>query len=149
MTPPITPLEIRHAAHDDAAALVPLLSQLGYPTDAATVAERLPRLTTAGDCALIAVRGDAVLGLATVHATPVLHRPAPVGRVTALVVAEEARGQGVGRALMDAAEQLLRRRGCRLIEVTSNRARTDAHAFYERLGYVATSFRFAKTLEPG
>ena len=31
------------------------------------------------------------------------------------------------------------------LEVTSNRARTDAHAFYERLGYVATSFRFAKT----
>jgi hypothetical protein len=28
--------------------------------------------------------------------------------------------------------------------VTSNKARTDAHAFYERLGYTATSVRFAK-----
>lgn len=149
MRPPPAPLEIRFAGPADAGPLVPLLSQLGYPTDEATIAERLLRLTTEGDEALVAVRGEAILGLATVHATPVLHRPAPVGRVTALVVAEGARGQGVGRALMDAAERRLRGRGCVMVEVTSNRARTDAHAFYERLGYVATSFRFAKTLEPG
>ena len=68
--------------------------------------------------------------------------------VTALVVAEAARGQGIGRALMAAAETWAVERGCVLLEVTSNRRRVDAHAFYERLGYEATSFRFAKALSP-
>ena len=75
-----------------------------------------------------------------------LHRSGPVGRLTALVVDERARGRGVGRALIDAAEGILIERGCVLIEVTSNKRRTDAHAFYERLGYTATSFRFAKPI---
>jgi len=47
---------------------------------------------------LIALRDNKPLGVLTVHITPVLHRPTPVGRLTALVVTESARGQGIGRA---------------------------------------------------
>ena len=146
MKPPDEKLEVRRAGPEDAALIAPLLSQLGYPVEAATVAERFAGLTSVGDTALLAMRGAAAIGLATLHATPVLHRPASVGRVTSLVVAEDMRGQGVGRALMTEAERILTERGCGLIEVTSNRSRTEAHAFYEKLGYVATSFRFAKTV---
>ena len=140
-------VEIRKATPEDSALIAPLLSQLGYPVDPRDVADRFSGLTSAGDIALLAMRGGEAIGFATLHATPVLHRPAPVGRVTSLVVSDSVRGQGVGRALMAEAERFLIARGCHLIEVTSNRTRTEAHVFYEKLGYVATSFRFAKTPE--
>jgi GNAT superfamily N-acetyltransferase len=79
----------------------------------------------------------------------VLHRPKPVGRITALVVDAPVRGQGIGRALVAAAEEALARAGCGLLEITSHERLVDAHAFYERLGYQRTSVRLAKVLGDG
>ena len=31
-----------------------------------------------------------------------------------------------------------RRRGCALVQLTTDKSRTDAHRFYERLGFVAS-----------
>jgi len=62
------------------------------------------------------------------------------------VVDVPVRGRGVGRALVSAAEEVLAGEGCGLLEITSNVRRADAHAFYERLGYERTSFRFAKVV---
>ena len=76
----------------------------------------------------------------------VLHRPMPVGRITALVVDDSARGQGLGRALVAAAEAALAGSGCGILEITSNMRFAEAHAFYEHLGYERTSVRFAKVL---
>jgi GNAT superfamily N-acetyltransferase len=82
----------------------------------------------------------------TLHRTQVLHRPKPVGRITALVVDPSVRGQGIGRALVAAAEDALASAGCGVIEVTTNAARSDAHAFYRRLGYDQSSVKFTKTV---
>jgi len=139
---------IRHARPDDSPALAALVTELGFPTPATAVSARLDAMLGASEGVLVATRDGEPVGLLTFHVTPVLHRPTPVGRITALVVAEPVRGQGIGRALVEAAELLLARRGCGLAEVTSNRQLTDAHRFYERLGYEVTSLRFKKSLPP-
>jgi len=146
MEPTRHTLEVRDARPDDAPALAALLAELGYPAPDAVVAERLEALRQEGEVVLVAARGGDRLGVLSIHVTPVLHRPTPVARLTLLVVPERARGQGVGRALVEAGERILAARGCALVEVTSNRRRTDAHAFYERLGYEATSLRLKKDL---
>jgi GNAT superfamily N-acetyltransferase len=103
-------------------------------------------LKKSGETALVATLDKKVVGLCGVGKRITIARRAPLGRLTTLVVAEEAQGQGIGRLLVEAAEQWMRKAGCDLVEVTSNDRRTQAHAFYRHLGYERTSLRFAKTL---
>jgi GNAT superfamily N-acetyltransferase len=143
---PHPPIEIRRAAVGDAAELARLLTHLGYPTTSDVIEARFRVFDGAGETTLVAAGADRLLGAVTLHVTPVLHRPSAVGRITAMVIDPDVRGRGIGRALVAAAERVLAARGCTLVEVTSNKRRVDAHAFYERLGYDATSLRFAKVL---
>ncbi|WP_327252109.1 GNAT family N-acetyltransferase [Streptomyces sp. NBC_01244] len=61
------------------------------------------------------------------------------GRERALVEAvrirADRRGGGLGARLMELAADRARERGCGLMQLTSNKRRTAAHRFYERLGY--------------
>jgi ribosomal protein S18 acetylase RimI-like enzyme len=139
-------LTIRDARPKDIETLVSLIVVLGYTVTAAELRHRLAALKRAGHHALVADRAG-VIGLLTTSITLVLHRPRPVGRISMLVVAEAARGHGVGAALVAEAEARLKAAGCGLVEVTSNVKRLRAHAFYERLGYNRTSFRFGKQLQ--
>ena len=61
-------------------------------------------------------------------------------------VAAHLRGQGLGAALMADAEARARVAGCRLIQLTTNRARGDAHRFYARLGFTPSHIGFKKPL---
>ena len=141
-------LRIRPADAVDGEAIAPLLAGLGFSATADELADRIGRLSRMGEAVLVARQGDSLVGCLTWHVVPVLHRPQPVGRITLLVVAEQARRSGIGRALVEAAEAKLRQRGCGLVEVTSNIRLRAAHAFYRRLGFERTSYRFAKPLSP-
>jgi ribosomal protein S18 acetylase RimI-like enzyme len=138
-------LGLRDARPKDAEAIAALIAALGYEVGAADARKRLAALLKAGQQALVAEKGG-IVGVLTTSMMTVLHRPKPVGRISMLVVAEEARGGGIGGALVAEAEKRLAAKGCGLIEVTSNRQRLRAHAFYEKLGYERTSYRFAKVL---
>lgn len=142
---------MRLATIDDAGELARLFGELGHPTTGAELIARWPLWSAAGNSAIVvaaAAPSAALLGLATLHRTDVLHRPRPVGRITSLVVDARHRGIGLGRELVTAAENALAAAGCGLVEVTSNLRRTDAHAFYERIGYDRTSLRFARSVAP-
>jgi len=135
--------QIRDAVPGDVEAICNLLGELGFPSSPQEVRERLGAMQSA---VLVAVNQDAVVGVITTAIMSVLHRPRPVGRLSALVVSKQERGKGVGSALVSAAEKMLMQRGCGLIEVTSNFRLEEAHSFYKRIGYEATSYRFKKEL---
>ncbi|MEO7521095.1 MAG: GNAT family N-acetyltransferase [Gemmatimonas sp.] len=138
---------VRTATPEDAGELARLLTGLGHPTSASFIIESWSAWSDEHNVAMVAsADGASLIGLVTVHHMRVLHRPLPVGRITALFVDEPFRGQGIGRTLVDAAERELAARGCGLLEITSNVRRADAHAFYESLGYERTSVRLVKSI---
>ncbi len=59
----------------------------------------------------------------------------PFAELAGLVVADSARGIGIGAALLAAAEAWARAAGFALMRVRSNVVRERAHRFYEREGY--------------
>jgi GNAT superfamily N-acetyltransferase len=126
--------------------LARLIGQLGYTITAQEAAERLALMHAEGRTVLVAEVDGAVVGCLSTSVMRVLHRPAPVGRISMMVVDEPLRGRRIGEAMVDAAEQVLAAQGCYMVEVTSHVRRTDAHRFYERLGYERTSVRLAKEL---
>lgn len=135
---------IRLAERGDRDELARLLTLLGHETSAQEIDQRWDHWS-ASTFALVAPNEDGTLaGLVTLSIMWVLHRPKPVGRISALVVDQPMRGRGIGRALVWAAEAALVRRGCGLVEVTSNERLVEAHQFYQHLGYQRTSIRLAK-----
>ena len=138
--------KIRDAKPSDSARIAELIGLLEHEIDEKTVRKNLGKLKKLDELPLVATLDKQVVGLCGVHAMVTVHRPAPVGRITVLVVASEAQDRGMGRMLVNAAEDWSRKRGCRIIEVTSNDRRTAAHAFYRHMGYERTSIRFSKKL---
>ena len=138
--------QIRRAEQRDAAGLAQLIGQLGYTAAEPDVAERLAAMDTEGRVVLVAELDGEVIGCLSTSVMRVLHRPAPVGRISMMVVDGAHRSRGVGAQLVRAAEEALAAQGCYMVEVTSHLRRTEAHRFYERLGYERTSVRLAKEL---
>ena len=100
------PLKVRPATSADATALSRLLGQLGYPTDAAEIPDRIEKLyARPGTTVLVAEGGQGdVVGVVTVHLFQTMHAIEPVAWLTTLVVDEKARGQGIGSTLVTRAE---------------------------------------------
>jgi GNAT superfamily N-acetyltransferase len=59
-------------------------------------------------------------------------------QIEAVRVAPAYQGQGLGQAMFGWAINEARRRGCRLVQLTSDKRRPAAHRFYERLGFTAS-----------
>jgi GNAT superfamily N-acetyltransferase len=144
----MTTITVRDARAEDAESLAPLLETLGYATEPAVIRERCAALLASDPTARILVGSvnDRVLGVATLHVTPVVHRPTAVGRVTALAVHPAAQGTGVGRRLIEEAERHFVSLGLERVEVTSGLIHRPAYDFYRHLGYEDHGLRFAKRL---
>lgn len=68
--------------------------------------------------------------------------------VEAVRIRADRRGSGLGAELMRLATERARARGCGLVQLTSNKRRTAAHRFYERLGFARSHEGFKLDLEP-
>jgi ribosomal protein S18 acetylase RimI-like enzyme len=75
------------------------------------------------------------------------HLGAPSGVVEDVGVLPAYQGQGIGRRMMAYALDLCRRAGCYKLTLSSNLQRTQAHAFYESLGFQKHGFSFRMELQ--
>jgi len=141
------PVAIREATSSDAPAIAPLLGELGYPVGAESLAYRMERLTRRDDqFVLLGEDKIGAVGLLALHVFPLLAYDRDVGMIMALVVTERARGTGVGRHLIQRAEEIARSLGSGRLIVNTHVRRADAHAFYERLGFEFTGRRYVRPI---
>lgn len=64
-----------------------------------------------------------------------LHHQGMVFEIQELIVTKAAQGKGIGRALINQVREEVQRRGAKSLEVTSNKRRKEAHAFYQSMGF--------------
>jgi GNAT superfamily N-acetyltransferase len=67
-------------------------------------------------------------------------------KIESVKVKADLRSRGIGARMMAFAEAQARSRGARLLELSSNKTRGDAHRFYERLGFARSHEGFKKKL---
>jgi GNAT superfamily N-acetyltransferase len=88
---------------------------------------------------LAAVVDGEVAGTLQLTVIPGLSRVGALrGQVEAVRVRADLRGRGIGEAMVRWAVEEARRRGCALVQLTTDKRRTDAHRFYARLGFTAS-----------
>ena len=144
MAPRIRPMRV-----EDAETVANLAGQLGYPSTPLQIEQRFRELVGIADSHVLVAEtaGGAVVGWLHVFAGHAIEseRQAEVG---GLVVDARVRGQGIGKALLDAAEAWARTRGYAEVRIRSNTIRTDTHEFYLRRGYavIKSQLNFKKPL---
>jgi GNAT superfamily N-acetyltransferase len=138
---------LRKAVLDDAGAIAALMIQLGYPTSTADMQGRLtPILEEPKQITLVAEIQGAIVGMVGAGVGHYYERNGSYGRIFTIVVDEAHRGQGIGSALVAAAEGWLMEHGVISIIINSGTHRKEAHHFYQRRGYRETGIRLVKFL---
>ena len=148
---------LRPASIDDVRAIVELLAadQLGATRDGADDDEGLEPYRRAFEAIdadpaqllLVADSGGEIVATMQLSFLPGLARRGALrAQIEAVRVRADQRGSGLGGELMIWAIEEARRRGCALVQLTSDKRRTDAHRFYERLGFVASHEGFKLAL---
>ncbi|HEY7133038.1 MAG TPA: GNAT family N-acetyltransferase [Candidatus Limnocylindrales bacterium] len=132
------PVDVRPATPADADRIAALFTDEGYPAGPSDIVERLGRYDSPHSRVLVADHDGEVLGFVAVHALPRFEHSDRVLRVMALVVDAGVRERGIGRLLMEAAEQVGAEIGAAFAEVTAGHHRPDAKRLYEELGYDGT-----------
>ncbi|MFI9466252.1 GNAT family N-acetyltransferase [Streptomyces sp. NPDC052492] len=143
-------LEIRAATADDVPAIVamladdPLGAQRESPDDLSPYLTAMERLRTDPNQHLVvAVREGRVVGTLQLTIVPGLSRRGSTRSIIEAVrIHADERGSGLGSKLIEWAIDTSRRKGCQLVQLTSDHTRTDAHRFYERLGFTASHVGF-------
>ncbi|MEU6384980.1 GNAT family N-acetyltransferase [Streptomyces bauhiniae] len=150
----MTDLDIRSATPDDIPAIVALLAddplgaQRESPDDLTPYLAAFERLDTDPNQHLVvAVRAGRVIGTLQLTIIPGLSRQgATRSLIEAVRIHADERGSGLGGELIQWAIDTSRRLGCQLVQLTSHKKRTDAHRFYERLGFTASHEGFKLSL---
>ncbi|WP_329615125.1 GNAT family N-acetyltransferase [Streptomyces brevispora] len=147
-------LEIRAAGDDDLSEIVAMLADdpLGAgresPDDLAPYRAAFQRLADdPNQHLMVAVRTGRIVGTLQLTVIPGLSRRGSTRSVVEGVrIHADERGSGLGTRMIQWAVDESRRQDCQLVQLTSDATRTDAHHFYERLGFVASHVGFKLAL---
>ena len=151
MQPIAAELSIRRLTVEDAEEVAELSGQLGYPTSAGELCQRLEELSlTEERVAFAAERQGKLAGWVDASIERHLQSPACVV-IGGLVVRDEFRGLGIGKRLCEEIEAWTRSKSIDCLRVRSQVVREAAHRFYLREGYcvVKTSLVLEKTIAKG
>ena len=150
--PPAPDVRVREAVEGDLPRLVELLTQLSLDEPREALGPPLPEsyrdafAEIAADprqrLFVLEAEGHIVGSLVLVVVPNLTHQGRPYAMVENVVVDEAERGKRYGELLMRHAIDEAHRAGCYKLSLTSNKQRPDAHRFYERLGFRATSEGF-------
>lgn len=145
---PMTKTTLRPALRDDLVPIVRLLADdelgasredAGTPLDPYYTAAFAAISDDRNQLLLVAERGGGVVGCLQITFIPGLTRRGMWrGQIEAVRVARGERGTGVGGEMIGFAIEECRQRGCGLVQLTTDKARADAHRFYEAWGFVAS-----------
>ncbi|GAA0372493.1 GNAT family N-acetyltransferase [Bacillus horti] len=92
-----------------------------------------------GNQIILAVEGESILGCLQLTIIPGLARQGMKrAQIEGVRVDKEHRGKKVGETLFKKAIELAKSEGCGLVQLTTNKARTDAHRFYDKLGFTSS-----------
>lgn len=153
---PVETPVIRDAREDDVAALAAIFAgddkgghgDTADPSALPAYLAAFRRIAESPDNRLLVVElGGEVVGTAQVtFTTSLTGRGSTRMTIEAVQMRADMRGRGYGEVLMRRCVELGRERGVRLVDLMSNAARTDAHRFYERLGFVKSHAGFKMKL---
>jgi GNAT superfamily N-acetyltransferase len=140
---------LRRAKADDVPSIVDLLAadQLGVTRDGVRTAGDLVAYLRAfciidqdpAHILAVAESGRDIVATMQLSFIPGLARRGALrAQIEAVRVHDAYRGQGLGAAMFAWAIDEARQRGCALVQLTTDKSRTGAHRFYERLGFVAS-----------
>ncbi|GAA3240466.1 GNAT family N-acetyltransferase [Streptomyces lavendulae] len=143
-------LTIRPATEADLPAIVAMLADdpLGAtresPEDLTPYVAALKRLADdPHQHVVVAIRGERVVGTLQLTIVPGLSRKGATRSIVEGVrVHADERGSGLGTRFIGWAVERSRQENCQLVQLTSDVTRTDAHRFYERLGFTASHVGF-------
>ena len=141
-------IKIRKLKMEDAAEICKINAEgLGYKCDLLLVQRKITNLDWKREAVFVAEVDGIVVGNCHVERYDVLYFET-MANVLGLSVKKEYQKQGVGKALLLAAENWAIENGIKMMRLNSGMNRTDAHQFYEHLGYVAETDqkRFVKQL---
>ena len=88
------------------------------------------------------VANDCICGFISCKGQPLLHHEGLVFEIQELIVTAAYQGNGIGKKMIDSLKQELSRVGAKSLEVTSNKRRKEAHAFYQSVGFLNSHEKF-------
>ena len=129
---------IRQIIPEDGVAINKLSRQLGYPLPETQTLQNIKAVLAHTDLtAFVAVYEKEIVGWIGLAHTIIIES-LPYCEINGLVIDENHRGKGIGKLLVEKAKHWAKEKGIDKLKLRCNIIRTEAHLFYQHLGFTAT-----------